>query len=486
MINTRVGKYKLTKLLGKGGMAVVYEAEHEALGSKAAVKVLNPELSVNAQIRERFKNEARMMASMNHPNIVRVLDYEEMRDSLAIAMELLEGQDLQSYIRRKRKLSVQEIKDIFNQVLAAFQYAHERGIVHRDIKPSNIFVLPNGHVKILDFGIAKLFGLGQDTTETGMQMGTPVYMSPEQVKADKSIDYRSDIYSLGVTLYFMLNGLPPYDSKQESYYEIYKKIVEEPLPNLTGKNDMERLILKACMKNREDRFQSCEEWLKTMLLESDAAVTLDSKSQSGFRTHSEEEPTLTMAARRGENHLSSPKKTKSWIVYAAAALLVIVVGYLMFNGGDGEEPPVAGGPGNDTSTVDTAKTEFFTETAPQDNNFNESTKLDSDKDGVPNAHDKCPNEKGSKKNNGCKEKPDNTEAKKAQLEKDIAALDAEIKIIQTELNVCAKKKKDAISAGNDKKAIEYQMKIDRKLRPKKMKKEQEKEGKEMELAKLQL
>lgn len=302
MINTTIGKYKITRLIGEGGMASVYEAVHETLGSKAAVKVLNPMLSVNTQIRERFKNEARMMASMNHPNIVRVLDYEEMKDSLAIAMELLEGQDLQSYIKKKGKLNEHEIKGIFNQVLAAFQYAHERGIVHRDIKPSNIFVLPNGHVKILDFGIAKLFGLGQDTTETGMQMGTPVYMSPEQVKADKSIDYRSDIYSLGVTLYFMDKGLPPYDSKQVSYYEIYKKIVEEPLPNLTGNSAIERLILKACMKNREDRFQSCEEWLKAMLLESGAAESLDSKSQSGFRALTEEEPTISIATNKGESH----------------------------------------------------------------------------------------------------------------------------------------------------------------------------------------
>jgi serine/threonine-protein kinase len=193
-IGKQIGKYTITRLIGEGGMASVYEGEHEALGTKAAIKILNPILSANKQIRERFKNEARMMASLDHPNITRVLDYEESDTYLAIAMELLTGEDLSNRIKNNGKLPEQEIKRIFEQTLAAFQYAHGMGIVHRDIKPSNIFLLPNGTVKILDFGIAKLFGQGNEMTQTGTQMGTPVYMSPEQVKADKTIDHRSDIW----------------------------------------------------------------------------------------------------------------------------------------------------------------------------------------------------------------------------------------------------------------------------------------------------
>ena len=234
MINTTIGKYKLKRLIGEGGMASVYEAEHEMLGTKVAVKVLNPILSANAQIRERFKNEAKMMASFNHPNITKIIDFDDQPHQLSIVMEFLEGEDLNEKIKRSGALSQGAIKDIFVQTLSACQYAHEKGVVHRDIKPSNIYILPNGHVKILDFGIAKLFGQGNEMTQTGTQMGTPIYMSPEQVKADKSIDHRSDIYSLGVTMYFAISGKPPYDSETTSQFDVFSKIVHEPLPTLTS------------------------------------------------------------------------------------------------------------------------------------------------------------------------------------------------------------------------------------------------------------
>jgi serine/threonine protein kinase len=263
-IGKQIGKYTITRLIGEGGMASVYEGEHEALGTKAAIKILNPILSANKQIRERFKNEARMMASLDHPNITRVLDYEESDTYLAIAMELLAGEDLSAHIKKVGKLPEQEIKRIFEQTLAAFQYAHGMGIVHRDIKPSNIFLLPNGTVKILDFGIAKLFGQGNEMTLTGTQMGTPVYMSPEQVKADKTIDHRSDIYSLGVTMFYAINGQPPYDGNTTSHFDIFNKIVYEPLPELPGTSYLNDLVKKACQKDQEMRFQNCEEWLQAL------------------------------------------------------------------------------------------------------------------------------------------------------------------------------------------------------------------------------
>jgi uncharacterized protein (TIGR02145 family) len=263
-IGKQIGKYTITKFIGEGGMASVYEGEHEALGTKAAIKILNPILSANKQIRERFKNEARIMASLDHPNIIRVYDYEESDTYLAIAMELLKGEDLSERIKRMGSLSEEELKHIFNQVLSAFEYAHSLGIVHRDIKPSNIFVLSNGTVKILDFGIAKLFGQGNEMTQTGTQMGTPVYMSPEQVKADKSIDHRSDIYSLGVTMFYALSGKSPYDVNTNSQFDIFTKIVHEALPELESTSYLAELVRKACQKDRELRFQSCEEWLQQL------------------------------------------------------------------------------------------------------------------------------------------------------------------------------------------------------------------------------
>lgn len=264
MINSSIGKYKIIRLIGEGGMASVYEAQHEMLGTKMAIKVLNPILSANAQVRERFRNEAKLMASLDHPNITKAIDFDEQPNQLSIVMEYLNGEDLNNKIKRNGPLKEVEMIDIFSQILSAFQYAHEKGVMHRDIKPSNIFVLPNGQVKILDFGIAKLFGQVNDMTQTGTQLGTPVYMSPEQVKADKSIDRRSDIYSLGITMFFAINGKPPYDSNTDSQFDIFTKIVYEPLPPFSRQGKFSEIVLKACQKNREERFQSCNEWLNVL------------------------------------------------------------------------------------------------------------------------------------------------------------------------------------------------------------------------------
>jgi serine/threonine protein kinase len=264
MIGQKIGKYRLTSYLGEGGMASVYEGVHETIGSKAAVKILNPSLSSNNQIRERFKNEAKFMFSLKHPNIATIYDFEESDSTLAIVMELLEGNDLNSYLKIHGRFTDNHAFKVFQQILSAFEFAHDKGYIHRDIKPSNIFILPDGTVKILDFGIAKIFGQDSEITQTGTQLGTPMYMSPEQVRADKSIDYRSDIYSLGVLLHTMLQGKAPYDKNQDSNYFLFKKIVEEPLPPLTFASKWKKLIDQACQKERNHRIQSCGAWSRAM------------------------------------------------------------------------------------------------------------------------------------------------------------------------------------------------------------------------------
>jgi serine/threonine protein kinase len=274
-----ISKYKIHRLIGEGGMATVYEAEHEVLGLKVAIKVLKPELSSNDQIRNRFKNEAKMMASLDHPNILKVIDFDEQVNQLSFIMELLDGEDLNQKIKKNGPLSDNQIEDIFSQSLSAFQHAHDKGVVHRDIKPSNIFITKSGQVKILDFGISKLISTGKDLTMTGTQMGTPVYMSPEQVKADKTIDHRSDIYSLGVTMYAAVQGKSPYNSEVESQFEIYNKIVFESLPLLGKHSRFNALITKACAKDREKRFQSCTEWLSEM-----RRLDSSERSQSTFQS----------------------------------------------------------------------------------------------------------------------------------------------------------------------------------------------------------
>jgi uncharacterized protein (TIGR02145 family) len=278
MINKLIAKYKITRLIGEGGMAKVYEAEHEMLGTKVAIKVLNPILSANLQIKERFKNEAKLLASLEHPNIMKVIDFDEQPQQLSIVMEYLNGEDLNQKIKTKGPLSDKEVIDVFSQTLSAFQYAHSKGIVHRDIKPSNIFVRHDGRIKILDFGIAKLYGEGNEMTQTGTQIGTPIYMSPEQVKADKTIDHRSDIYSLGVTMFYAVNGKPPYDSNTTSQFEIFNKIVFEALPELAGSSMLKDLIQIACAKDRNERFESCKEWLTSLNLTKTIATSSSEKT----------------------------------------------------------------------------------------------------------------------------------------------------------------------------------------------------------------
>jgi serine/threonine protein kinase len=329
MINTIIGKYKITRLIGEGGMAHVYEAEHEMLGTKVAIKVLKPMLSANAQIKERFKNEAKLMANLDHPNITKVIDFDEQPQQLSIIMEFLDGEDLNQKIKRNGPLNDKEIIIHFTQILSAFQYAHKKGIVHRDIKPSNIFILPNGHLKILDFGIAKLFGLGNEMTHTGTQIGTPIYMSPEQVKADKSIDHRSDIYSLGVTLYYAINGVPPYSEASESQFDIFNKIVFEPLPNGTINKNFDEFIQKACKKNREHRFQSCDDWIDSMIISDksnlDANITIkpDPKIENN-RTENNSSRNIDP-----DNVIRNKKKKRS-IIIAFSILIFLLIGYFAF------------------------------------------------------------------------------------------------------------------------------------------------------------
>ena len=338
MINTSIGKYKILRLIGEGGMATVYEAEHEILATRVAIKVLNPILSANSQIRERFKNEAKIMASLNHPNIIKVIDFDEQPQQLSIVLELLEGEDLDEKMKKNVPLNDSEISNIFSQTLSAFEYAHSKGIVHRDIKPANIYLLPNGTVKILDFGIAKLFGQGNEMTQTGTQMGTPIFMSPEQIRGEKSIDHRSDIYSLGVTLFVAVSGKSPYDSKTESQFDIFNKIVHEPLPEISGNGKFNQLIYKACHKDREQRFQSCEEWLGEM---NNSALKIPKTTKQKKAPDSPSEPAKTIiepeliqvTSDANANTLSKkPNRTGMIILLSISAfvLLVVVLGAYIY------------------------------------------------------------------------------------------------------------------------------------------------------------
>ncbi|NJO03853.1 MAG: serine/threonine protein kinase, partial [Bacteroidia bacterium] len=186
-------------------------AQHTQLNRRAAIKALHPNFVSNPNIRERFKNEASTLAHFQHPNIVALYDYVETPTGLFLIMEYVEGKPMDDYIRQvSGPIPEDRTARLFVRILDAFDYAHNRGVIHRDIKPSNIMITPQEEVKILDFGIAKIIGgVSKNLTNAGTRMGTVLYMSPEQVKGQE-VDRRSDVYSLGVTLFQMLTGRSVY------------------------------------------------------------------------------------------------------------------------------------------------------------------------------------------------------------------------------------------------------------------------------------
>ncbi len=271
MIDKQLLSYKIISVLGEGGMGTVYLAEHNSFDRKVAIKAIHPHLAKNEEIRRRFKNEAATMARLQHPNIVSLYDYFDDDEGLYLIMELVEGIELESYIRNIGCPLDEYVSSAFmKQLLDAFSHAHDKGVVHRDIKPANILITKDGGIKVLDFGIAKIVeGDGMhNMTRTGTQIGTVYYMSPEQVQG-KKVDIRSDIYSLGVTFYQMLTAQNPYNSCTTEF-EVYSKIVQEQLPSPKFINpsisDVTVTILKrATAKDPADRFQNCEQFKHAIL-----------------------------------------------------------------------------------------------------------------------------------------------------------------------------------------------------------------------------
>jgi serine/threonine-protein kinase len=272
------GKYAIVRPIGEGGMGAVYEAKHQLIGHRVAVKFLHAQHATNPQVLQRFLQEAQIAGSLGHANICEVTDIGRTDDGVPyMIMPLLEGTPLAQEMKRDEgKLPTPRVFDIIYQVLTALERAHAAGVVHRDLKPENIFLTHLGDradfVKLLDFGISKLM-TGTDPgvsglTSTGMVLGTPYYMAPEQARGSKQIDHRVDIYAVGVILYEMLTGALPFEA--DSYNEIIVKIVTEPFPMPRALDpsippEVEAVILKAMARSPEERWTTTKEFRHALM-----------------------------------------------------------------------------------------------------------------------------------------------------------------------------------------------------------------------------
>ncbi len=268
------GRFRLNRLIGRGGMGSVWQATHLGLDIPCAVKFIEGEFAGLAEAQARFEREAKAAAQLRSPHVVQILDHGVWENTPYIAMELLEGEDLGKRLTKLRTLPAPEINAIIQQVARALTKAHQAGIVHRDLKPDNIFLVRDDDreiVKVLDFGIAKKNSTGLDTgnnTKTGAMLGTPYYMSPEQAQGTKGVDWRSDLWSLAVIVFQMVTGRLPFES--EALGDLLVKIIVAPIPTPSQLGPVppqfDRWWLRAADRDTAKRYQSAKEFADALAM----------------------------------------------------------------------------------------------------------------------------------------------------------------------------------------------------------------------------
>lgn len=258
-------EYRIIRKIGEGGMGTVFLAEDLQMQQEVAIKLLHMAMTTDPEIVERFKTEAKAQYKLTHPYIVKLTRLVQNGEHYFIVMEYVEGMTLKEMLAKTGLLPEDRALPIFHKILRGLAYAHSQGIIHRDIKPGNIIIDKNGNPKITDFGIAKILG-DKGLTQTGTKLGTVYYMSPEQIKNPKGVDQRTDVYSLGITLYEMLTGKLPYNTGLDSEYDLMNEIVNTPIKNPLDfyphiSPGVVKMIYHMTSKDKLERYAHCEEYL---------------------------------------------------------------------------------------------------------------------------------------------------------------------------------------------------------------------------------
>ncbi|MCA9675412.1 MAG: serine/threonine protein kinase [Kofleriaceae bacterium] len=331
---TLLGRYQITKKIGQGGMGAVYEATHTLIGKRVAVKVLLDKYIKKDQVVARLEQEARLASSIGHEHIIDITDFGQTSDGRTfVVMEFLEGESLAECLAREGSLPERRILEITAQIASALSAAHAKGIVHRDIKPENVFLLQRkdkDFAKVVDFGISKNLrstGEGEDAsprlTQTGMVLGTPLYMSPEQARGDDALDHRIDVYALGVIMYELATGQVPFSGT--NYLSVISQVLnDDPVPPRQVRPELseefEAVVLRALEKDRERRYQSTDELL------ADVTALLDDPMRSTQRPRI----VAPRRTRRGRG-----LRVLAWIagVSVVIAAVAVTVSFTMGGGG---------------------------------------------------------------------------------------------------------------------------------------------------------
>lgn len=261
----RIGGYEIIGKLGEGGLGVVYKARQLSMGRIVALKVLHERWVTDDEFRKRFLVEARLVGRLSHPNLIQVIDVGRFKSTLYFSMEFVDGEAVDSILDREGKMDLQSTVSIAIQVASALEYLHQRRIVHRDVKPGNIMVTKGGIAKLGDFGFVKS-SLESVLSTEGEVLGTPDYISPEAAKGEKNLDFRSDLYSLGTTLYHMLSSNPPFGGSVSDVMDQHIKVEPKPLSSLCKDlpPKMMEIVEKLMRKKPADRYQNFSELLNDL------------------------------------------------------------------------------------------------------------------------------------------------------------------------------------------------------------------------------